>query len=453
MAGETKSLQFSEGVSVSAPTQTFISAGELITYASDAAYVSAKGSAAEEGDIYGNTTDNKIHYYNGSTWKVNEDNTNNFTATADPTVNDDSGDGYTVGSTWINTSTDSIFVCADNSSGAAVWVLSGGDVATGDANTLHLIWAKSIELSDIDLTGQNASFDGGGTITASSLSLSTTAAEQLLSTTVIKYDPNANGQNDYFGFTKAIPVGARGQHLNVHFNYKNDSTTVNAGFRFCFKIKDGASAGTIVYYNMPAVNNSDNNGDIFRESCYVPTDCTEVEFGWQNTDTITTVELYIDNILIEQRPYEQVVYLKDVKGDAVEGGSFSSGSWLTRTLNTEEKPCDYSFLSLSSSQFTLSPGIYDIYGGAPAFQVSTHQVRLRNISDDTTDILGAQVNAPTSDSTHNHSTLHGYVSITSSKTFELQHRCTTTKTANGFGLSAGLGESSIYATVRIKKIK
>lgn len=41
--------------------------------------------------------------------------------TTDPTVNDDSADGYTVGNFWLNTSDDGLFVCTDNTAGAAVW--------------------------------------------------------------------------------------------------------------------------------------------------------------------------------------------------------------------------------------------------------------------------------------------------------------------------------------------
>jgi hypothetical protein len=50
---------------------------------------------------------------------------NNFTATTNPTVNDDTGDGYEVGSRWINTNTDTLFTCLDASSGAAIWLEHG----------------------------------------------------------------------------------------------------------------------------------------------------------------------------------------------------------------------------------------------------------------------------------------------------------------------------------------
>lgn len=45
----------------------------------------------------------------------------NYSATTNPTVNDDSGDGYAVGSAWLNTNTSVVFICTDASSGAAVW--------------------------------------------------------------------------------------------------------------------------------------------------------------------------------------------------------------------------------------------------------------------------------------------------------------------------------------------
>lgn len=62
MAGTTRVVTFSEGVSVSAPSQAFLIASSLETYANDAAYETAKGSSATEGDIYGNTTDGVVRY-------------------------------------------------------------------------------------------------------------------------------------------------------------------------------------------------------------------------------------------------------------------------------------------------------------------------------------------------------------------------------------------------------
>jgi hypothetical protein len=54
---------------------------------------------------------------------------NRFDATTDPTVNDDEGDGYAVGSMWVNTTGDTVWVCTDATAGAASWKTSGGDLS------------------------------------------------------------------------------------------------------------------------------------------------------------------------------------------------------------------------------------------------------------------------------------------------------------------------------------
>jgi hypothetical protein len=51
---------------------------------------------------------------------------NKYDATAAPTTGDDSGDGYEVGSRWINVTSDKEYVCLDATVGAAVWTETTG---------------------------------------------------------------------------------------------------------------------------------------------------------------------------------------------------------------------------------------------------------------------------------------------------------------------------------------
>jgi hypothetical protein len=186
------------------------------------------------------------------------------------------------------------------------WGAIGGSGA-GAADTIILTEAKdAANISEMDLTGQNASFDGGGTITASSLTLSTTAADLISTDKVFKYDPNANGQNDYFGFTESIPRGFRGRSLGFSFEYKNDSAGADNDFRFCVKQKDGTNAGDIEYFDMETVYNANGTSKLFSVASYIADDCTEIEFGWQNTVTTTTVELYVDKILVSSNPFNVI---------------------------------------------------------------------------------------------------------------------------------------------------
>jgi hypothetical protein len=57
---------------------------------------------------------------------------NNYAATADPTVNDDTSKGYLVGSEWVNTTTGIGYKCMDATNGAAVWKVDAQDYLEGD---------------------------------------------------------------------------------------------------------------------------------------------------------------------------------------------------------------------------------------------------------------------------------------------------------------------------------
>ena len=50
---------------------------------------------------------------------------NSTVGNVDPTVNDDTGEDFDVGSMWITRETRLVFVCTDNTSGAAVWTNLG----------------------------------------------------------------------------------------------------------------------------------------------------------------------------------------------------------------------------------------------------------------------------------------------------------------------------------------
>ena len=73
----------------------------------------------------------------------------------------------------------------------------------------------------------------------------------------------------------------------------------------------------------------------------------------------------------------------DEKARNVDSGTFTSGDWRTRDLNTEIADPD-GIVSISNNQFTLSAGDYLIEASAPAFSVNQHVIRLQNITASTT---------------------------------------------------------------------
>lgn len=66
---------------------------------------------------------------------------NNFYGTVAPTVNDDAGSGYVVGSRWVDTVSGKEYVCVDATVAAAVW----NETTGGGATTSSIVTGTSIE--------------------------------------------------------------------------------------------------------------------------------------------------------------------------------------------------------------------------------------------------------------------------------------------------------------------
>ena len=84
------------------------------------------------------------------------------------------------------------------------------------------------------------------------------------------------------------------------------------------------------------------------------------------------------------------LYLRHQETSGTHGGSSTSGSYQTRTLNTEVY--DGIGSTLSSNQFTLPAGTYQIRARAPArggSGVTIHKAKLYNITDSADVIIGS----------------------------------------------------------------
>ncbi|MBK9751738.1 MAG: hypothetical protein IPO91_33915 [Chloroflexi bacterium] len=146
-----------------------------------------------------------------------------------------------------------------------------------------------------------------------------------------------------------------------------------------------------------------------------------------------------------------LIVLRDEKTQNTGGGTFTSGAWRTRDLNTEAVDTG-NHCTLGSNQFTLAAGTYRIYASVPAAYCRRHQARLQNITDTTTTIVGTSeyTTAADADATATRSIIEGRFTIASSKTFEIQHRCQTTFASNGFGVASNF-TTEVYTTVRLEK--
>jgi hypothetical protein len=83
----------------------------------------------------------------GLEWQLN-----NLSASAAPTVNEDSGDGYSIGSRWLDTTNDKEYVATDVTAGAAVWkeTTAGGSITV----------SENFLTSAVTISSTNTFFDG-----------------------------------------------------------------------------------------------------------------------------------------------------------------------------------------------------------------------------------------------------------------------------------------------------
>jgi hypothetical protein len=157
------------------------------------------------------------------------------------------------------------------------------------------------------------------------------------------------------------------------------------------------------------------------------------------------------NAIASLNPFgNKLLHIQDQKANGAQGGTFTNGAWRTRTLNTEIT--DEIGSTLSSNQFTLPSGTYFILARAPGRSVDAHKAKLANISDGTDVLIGSNSYSDSSVTTQTDSVISGRFTISSTKIFEIQHRCQTTVATHGFGIDNNFGINEIYTDVKIWKV-
>jgi len=118
-------------------------------------------------------------------------------------------------------------------------------------------------------------------------------------------------------------------------------------------------------------------------------------------------------------------------------------------LNTHEGNTD--IVSLSSNQFTVQAGTYDIEVVAPAYQVNNHKAKLRDVTNSVDIIIGTANRADDTNVVRSNSVIYGTFTTLAATTFEIQHQSQSTQATRGFGNNVGFGVEEVYTTVILTK--
>ena len=142
-------------------------------------------------------------------------------------------------------------------------------------------------------------------------------------------------------------------------------------------------------------------------------------------------------------------WIKDIKPQATSGGTFTTGDWRTRNLNTIENDINSIILELNANQFRIKRGVFHCFAMCPAHSVNRHQARLYNVTQAAIAILGTP---EYSASTQSQSIIDGQFTVTDENDFyEIQHVCSVTAISQGFGVEGNF-TTEIYTQARFSVI-
>lgn len=150
---------------------------------------------------------------------------------------------------------------------------------------------------------------------------------------------------------------------------------------------------------------------------------------------------------------QQYILIREEQTNGTAGGTFTSGAYRTRVLNTTVQDTGGHVVSLSSNQITLAAGTYRIEVKAPARYVDNNKLRLQNVTDSATLLLGQNALALSGTAALSGATAHlsGRFTIAASKAIEVQHQCQTTRATDGFGNACSFGDTEVYTVVELWK--
>jgi prepilin-type processing-associated H-X9-DG protein len=182
-------------------------------------------------------------------------------------------------------------------------------------------------------------------------------------------------------------------------------------------------------------------------------DASAISFSPTGTIAATDVQAAIAEVASEAGSGGALDYirLEDQKAQNTAGGTFTSGAWQTRVLQTEVTDTG-GHCTLASNQFTLAAGTYEIFAACPAAFVDGHVARLQNVTAGTTLIAGqnSYSSANETDITMTPAIVRGVFTIGASKALEIQHRCQVTRANNGFGAEMNWG-TEVFTVVELWK--
>ena len=141
-------------------------------------------------------------------------------------------------------------------------------------------------------------------------------------------------------------------------------------------------------------------------------------------------------------PIVKAWVISDYKPYGIPSGTFTSGSWATRELNSiksysiNDTSVQLAVAPAGTNQLLIADGTYMVTVYACATRVTRHKLRVQNITDGVTEIEGTSEYCNQTDG-QSYSRAIGVLQVTGGpKVYSIEHYCITTSLNNGFGVEA-----------------
>ena len=164
--------------------------------------------------------------------------------------------------------------------------------------------------------------------------------------------------------------------------------------------------------------------------------------------TSAAVKSYADSAIAA---IQQFLHVREQDVSGADGGTFTSGSYITRVLNSVAVNT-ITGASVTSNKITLPAGTYRLMAYVPAHRVNAHKAILYNVTGATTIRVGSSAWAPSGATVTTYSVIIVQFSIGVTSDLEIRHKCQTSMANEGFGKACALGDAEVYTDVMIWKV-
>jgi hypothetical protein len=190
------------------------------------------------------------------------------------------------------------------------------------------------------------------------------------------------------------------------------------------------------------------------DALVIPAKATEAEATTGTNDDKYLSPLAGVASVLAHSPFVNYAHFQHQENNGTDGGGGSTGSDLTRTINTTL----YNSIGavLGSNQIALEAGTYFIWAAATFHRVRQTRIWLYNVTDAAITLNGMSANAPEVSTDDNSavttSVITGRFTIAATKTFDIRCRVNRSNSPTGFGRACDFGGNETYLDCIIWKL-